>query len=211
MVANAHQDQGPEGKKIFDAGYLIGVIGVITVITVIPILKFSLQETGIPFYQLCLGNESKEPKVLTLILIVFLVLGFIFTVLAGLRTSKNLKKLQDCHLKNLPTNNALTYLDTQILCLLIFVYVVAKLIPNMLFTFDILSWKVSFFVMNMINFFIMDIVICVGFPIYITLKTRTYLPTLWDDDAPLILQNNDFYAERLSQVSPQSEIAESRL
>ena len=204
MVANAHQDQGPEGKKIFDAGYLIGVIGVITVITVIPILKFTLQETGIPFFQLCLG------KVLPLILIIFLVLGFIFTVLVGLRTSKNLQKLQDCHLKNLPTNNALTYLDTQILCLLIFMYAVAKLIPYMLFTFDILSWKVSFFVMNMINFCIMDIVICLGFPIYITLKTRRYLPTLWDDDAPLIIQNNDFYAERLSQVSPQSEMAESR-
>ena len=56
-----------------------------------------------------------------------------------------------------------------------------------------------------------NIVICFMFPVYIILKTRRYLPRLWDGEAPLILQNNDFYTVRLSQVSPQQETAQSGL
>ena len=31
MVANAHQEQEPEGKRVFDIGYLVGVVGLLVV------------------------------------------------------------------------------------------------------------------------------------------------------------------------------------
>ena len=46
------------------------------------------------------------------------------------------------------------------------------------------------------------LVLALVFPIYIILKTKRYLPKLWDDNALVIVQNNDFYAVRLNQVSP---------
>ena len=38
------------------------------------------------------------------------------------------------------------------------------------------------------------------FPVYIILKTRRYLPRLWNVNCPLIIQNNDFYSVNMLQV-----------
>ena len=81
-----------------------------------------------------------------------------------------------------------------------------------LFYFNFLTLEVFSFWINFFEFFMFDIIISFVFPIYIILKTRRYLPRLWNDNSPLILQNNDFYAVRLSPISPcPSTFAESSL
>ena len=75
---------------------------------------------------------------------------------------------------------------------------------NFLLATDLLSFDISFYLVNLMSFcfvFMFSLI----FPLYIILKTRRYLPSLWDDKAPLILQNNDFYAVRLSQVDHHGE------
>merc|ERR1712208_226497 len=130
--------------------------------------------------------------------------AFTFTILISLRTRKNLRKLQEEHLKNLPSNNALTYLDTEILCFSIMAKFSLERFRNILLATDLLSFDISFHLVNLMSFcfvFMFSLI----FPLYIILKTRRYLPSLWDDKAPLILQNNDFYAVRLSQVDHNGE------
>ena len=70
-----------------------------------------------------------------------------------------------------------------------------------MFVLDVLSWKDSFILRNFVQLVVTNIVVSFLFPVYIILKTRRYLPRLWDADSPVILQNNDFYAVRLSQVN----------
>ena len=121
----------------------------------------------------------------------------------SIKTRDNLRKLQNQHLKNLPSRNALSYLDTQILC--------SSLIANIIFTMIIFelfideSGEDSYSIFIFVQFCVHNIGLSVLFPLYIILKTRRYLPRLWDDNSPIILQNNDFYAVRLSQVSPGDE------
>ena len=125
------------------------------------------------------------------------------------KTRNSLRRLQDQHLKNLPSKNALTYLDTQILCFSIILYKIFSIMYVQFLDSD--SGEDFLFVF--VQFCIHDIVLSFLFPLYIILKTRRYLPRLWDDNSPIILQNNDFYAVRLSQVSPGDDrnmnIAES--
>ena len=117
------------------------------------------------------------------------------------KTRNSLKKIQDQHLKNLPSKNALTYLDTQILCFSIIIYKIFSIMYVQFLNFD--SGEDFLFVI--VQFCFHNIVLCFLFPLYIILKTRRYLPRLWDDNSPIILQNNDFYAVRLSQVSAGDE------
>ena len=70
---------------------------------------------------------------------------------------------------------------------------------------DILSQEYFILCVNLFQVIVNNVVICQIFPVYVILKTRRYLPRLWSDDSPLILENNDFYAVRLSQVSPELE------
>ena len=203
MVAHAHQDQEPEGRKIFDTVYLAGVVGIISVLTFLPIIEFFFN--SIPFVNRCEREVGKSNlSILYPIVTTFWLLFLIFTFILSWRTNKNLKKLRDIHLKNLPANNVLTYLDTQMLCFSFHLYFLVQLSRNIAFLFDILSWEVSFFLMNMIQVSF-DVTISTLFPLYLSLKTRRYLRRLWDNNSPIILQNNDFYAVRMLQISPQSE------
>ena len=113
------------------------------------------------------------------------------------KTRNSLRKIQDQHLKNLPSKNALTYLDTQILCFSIILYKIFSIMYVQFLNFD----AGEDFLFVIVQFCFHNIVLCFLFPLYIILKTRRYLPRLWDDNSPIILQNNDFYAVRLSQVS----------
>ena len=130
--------------------------------------------------------------------------AFTFTILISIRTRKNLRKLQEEHLKNLPSNNVLTYLDTEILCFSIMAKFALVKFRNIFLATDLLSFDISLYIVNVMPFcfvFMFSLI----FPLYIILKTRRYLPSLWDDKAPLILQNNDFYAVRLSEVDHHGE------
>ena len=121
----------------------------------------------------------------------------------SLKTRDGLRKLQDQHLKNLPSRNALTYLDTQILCYSLIANIFFTMIFFQLFINE--SGGVSYSIIIFVHFCVHNIWLSFLFPLYIIMKTRRYLPRLWDDNAPIILQNNDFYAVRLSQVSPGGE------
>ena len=211
MVANAHQTSGQEEKKIFDIAYLVAVSGFFLVFfTTLPILQFS--SDGIPFVSRCNGEEDikdRQPNLVS-ITITFLLLFFFFTILIGVRTRKNLRKLKDDQLINLPSNNALTYLDTELLSFLFFTYTFLQCFKYFLFLFDLISWQLTLSLSNWIQVVFNLLVLALIFPVYIILKTRRYLPKLWDDNAPVIVQNNDFYAVRLNQVSPVGqEMAET--
>ena len=204
MVSNAHQDTEPEAKKLFDIGYLAAVAGFLLLSITMPVVQYTMH--GIETIALCLRQEDswKRPVNFDLMKIstASIVLIFTFTVLLGFRTNKNLRKLQDQHLKNLPANNALTFVDTLILCFLSYSNFLVQRVLLSVFMLDFLTYEVFAFVINFIEFFLHNIIISFVFPIYIILKTRRYLPRLWSADSPLILQNNDFYAVRLTQISP---------
>ena len=209
MVANAHLEQEPEGKRVFDIGYLVGVVGLLVVVIPLPLMIYYVN--GIPFIERCLDADTRhadtrqtDRDMLRVAVTVLSLSAFTFTILISLRTRKNLRKLQEEHLKNLPSNNALTYLDTEILCFSIMAKFSLERFRNILLATDLLSFDISFYLINLMSFcfvFMFSLI----FPLYIILKTRRYLPSLWDDKAPLILQNNDFYAVRLSQVDHHGE------
>ena len=106
MVSNAHQETEPEAKRIFDIGYLAAVAGFLLISVAIPVLQFTLN--GIRAIPLCLRQEENVDLNLLKISTAATVLIFTFTILISIRTNKNVRKLEDQHLKNLPANNALT-------------------------------------------------------------------------------------------------------
>ena len=213
MVANAHQPQEDEGRKLFDMVYLVGVVGMIVVLVLLPFVLLIKNEEGIPYINYCRKREEPNSKPrLFLVAIAFGSLGLIFVVAIVLRTRENLRKLEEQHIVNLPSNNALTYLDTLILCSLVFGPFWSRVFLTSLFSLNIIDWQDLFFANNLCHLMMTDIVMSFLFPVYIILKTKRYLPRLWDENSPIILGNNDFYASRLSQISPNGqteEIAES--
>ena len=199
MVAAAHQP--PDGTRTSDIGYLLGVAGMGIVINSIPV--GILLRTGI-ISELC----RREPPVplggyFLIIPTVVVLLILIYTVLITFKTNKYLRNLQPQHFQNLPSNNALTFLDTQLLCFFLLFYFMVGLLLIFLRLVDILSRDNLILFTNLFQLCMNNLVISLIFPVYVILKTRRYLPRLWSEDAPVILQNNDFYAVRLSQVSPQ--------
>ena len=190
MVANAQGVPGPEEKKIFDIGYLVAVFGFLLFFTALPFLQYAT--VGISFVSRCNGiteeEETGQSKIV-FITIAFLFLFFFFTILIGVRTRKNLRKLNDDQLKNLPSNNALTYLDTELLSFLLFTYVFLQSFKYFLFVFDIISWELTLTLANWIQLVFNLLVLTLGFPVYIILKTRQAGPlSLVGDcrDFPLI-------------------------
>ena len=74
-----------------------------------------------------------------------------------------------------------------------------------MFLLDVLSRETSELLGSLTQMLLTNILLGLVFPVYIILKTRRYLPALWDDNALIINQNNDFYAVRLSQLAPHPE------
>ena len=205
---------------MFNIGYLAGLSGLLLAWNSAILIQVTVTEQEIGFTAFCLKKtlESK-PFYPNIIGIVMLSLCVIFSLIIARRTNVYLRKLPDSHLRNLPAKNALTYIDT-----LILFSVLAG--SNFIKIFCILSWKLDFFTfdnMNLINCIISMIVDDIGvafiFPIYIILKTKRYLPKLWDDSREIIGENNDFYATNPATVAPappgpqpaNQQIAESTL
>ena len=134
---------------------------------------------------------------------VFCVLGLVFTVLLSCRTNTILKKIQPQHLLNLPSKNALTFLDTQILFVSIIIQFFVISVIHILFHFLLISHDQFVIQKAILHLIIDNLFICFVFPIYIILKTKKYFPRMWDDKAQMLPKNNDFYAENPSHVSPQ--------
>ena len=111
MVANAHHEPDPEEMKIFDRGYLVGVSIFVILLNILPLLQFSVH--GIPDIEDCRGQGYHQTfPTLMVIAAVFGFLFFIFVVIISSRTRRNLGKIEDQYLKNLPGKNALTFIGS---------------------------------------------------------------------------------------------------
>ena len=195
----AHQD--PEDSRTSDIGYLLGVTGIGIVINTIPVgIYIKLYY----FQELCI-EEIRSLGYYLIVPVVVLILSVISTLLISFKTHNYLRNLHPEHFKNLPSNNVLTYIDTQLMCFFLIFYFLLGLFVLYLRLFVLISRENVIFYLNLLQLVINNVVICLIFPVYVILKTRRYLPRLWSDDSPLILENNDFYAVRLSQVSSPLE------
>ena len=58
-------------------------------------------------------------------------------------------------------------------------------------------------IIGIISIIVDDIGVAFIFPIYIIMKTKRYLPKLWDDSRQIILENNDFYSSNPTAVAPR--------
>ena len=108
----AHQD--PEESRTSDIGYLLGVTGMGIVTNTIP-FGIYLELKGNFSQELCLGEVDRYGYFL-IVPIVSLILIVISTLLISFKTHNYLRNLQPEHFKNLPSNNVLTFIDTQMLC-----------------------------------------------------------------------------------------------
>ena len=195
----AHQD--PDLTRTSDIGYLLGVTGIGIVINTIPVgIYIKLYY----FQELCI-EEIRSLGYYLIVPVVVLILSVISTLLISFKTHNYLRNLHPEHFKNLPSNNVLTYIDTQLMCFFLIFYFLLGLFVLYLRLFVLISRENVIFYLNLLQLVINNVVICLIFPVYVILKTRRYLPRLWSDDSPLILENNDFYAVRLSQVSSPLE------
>ena len=98
---------------------------------------------------------------------IFCVLSLLFTVLLTCRTNTLLKTIQPQHFQNLPSKNALTFLDTQILFVSIIVQFFVIGFISILSYFLGISHDQFIFLKVILHFFIDNVFICFIFPIYI--------------------------------------------
>ena len=217
-AANAHNSPGPDGLKMFNIGYLAGIAGLLLAWNTAIMIKVTVSDQAIPYTDLCLKKALESDTLYPLtISVVVISLCDIFSVIITIRTyNKHLSKLQDSHLCNLPSKNALTYIDT----LLLFSILSGSFLLKAFFT---LSWALDFLpfdAVNLINCIISlifdDIGVSFIFPIYIIIKTKRYLSKLWDESREIIVRNNDFFSENPATVAPglqqtDHQIAESVL
>ena len=116
MVANAHKEPGEDGMKMFNIGYLAGVSGILLAWNGAIVVKVLISDDNIAFTDICLNKQISSGSFYPVTIAVTVVLlCVVFSVIISLRTKSYLGKLQDRHLRNLPSKNVLTFLDTQIL------------------------------------------------------------------------------------------------
>lgn len=209
MVSNARHNPDHEKMKMFNLGYLVGLSGILLVWNInFIVFLFKPHRLSLGVSK-CLGLETEEDTTIlrmSMIPNVLFVPFVAFTVFIYIRTHKYLKKIPPEHLKNLPSKNALTFLDTYILLLLLIIrFILAKLI-FFLHLQDYFSFDVSLTVSIILNVSLNDIFLSLVFPAYIILKTRRYLPKLWNDDGQHVPRNNDFYAQSPDENQEDSNI-----
>ena len=209
MVSNARHNPDHEKMKMFNLGYLVGLSGILLVWNInFIVFLFKPHRLSLGVSK-CLGLETEEDTTIlrmSMIPNVLFVPFVAFTVFIYIRTQKYLKKIPPEHLKNLPSKNALTFLDTYILLLLLIIrFILAKLI-FFLHLQDYFSFDVSLTVSIILNVSLNDIFLSLVFPAYIILKTRRYLPKLWNDDGQHVPRNNDFYAQSPDENQEDSNI-----
>ena len=199
MLLSAHQDTiGVDEMKTFNSGYLTFVTCVLLSWNSLLLVIF-VSDGSTPDW--CWSGSE-----LTLILIpvAFSLLAVIIVVLIIIKSNRVLKNLKHQHFKNLPSKNALTFRDTLILFFSVTSQYFLINIQSFLFSFKFLSKEKSLILKVVTHFSINDMMICFVFPIYIIFKTKKYLRKLWDDSAPIIHENNDFFAENPAEVSTET-------
>ena len=216
-MANAHNDQGPEGLKIFNIGFLAGMLGLLLTWNSAILIKVTVSDQYIPGTAACLGKtlDTSTFYPITVALGV-MSLCVVFSVIITVRTYTYLSTLQDIHLCNLPSKNVLTYIDTLVLFSIVSGSGFFKLFCTFTWIFDVFSWHEANLVTCIFSIIIDDIGIGITFPIYIIIKTKRYLPKLWDDSRQIVVENNDFFSINPATVAPwppatNQQIAESSL
>ena len=203
MVSKAHQNPGQDEMRTFNHGYIAAVTGIILSWNSILVVKFlSADDSDLPDW--CCGFQIEpNQQFLMMIPTVFSVLSTVFTVLLTVRTNRILKDIQPQHLQYLPSKNALTFLDTKILFVSTIIQFLVLSVISILFYFLFISYDQFIILRAILHLIIDNVFICFVFPLYIILKTKKYFPRMWDDNSQIFQQNNDFFAENPSQISPQ--------
>ena len=218
-VANAHHDPGPDGLKMFNIGYLAGIGGILFAWNSTILIKLTVSGQYIGFTAFCLKKTLDSTTFNAVVAkTIMVLLCVVFSLIIIRRTKIYLSRLQDSHLSNLPSKNALTYIDTLILFSIVSGFFIIQSICILFWTLDILSFDVGSLVICILSIIFIDIGVGFIFPIYIIIKTKRYLPRLWNDSRQIIGQNNDFFSINPATVAPalgpqstSQETAESSL
>ena len=202
-MANAHKDPGPDGLKMFNIGYLAGIAGILLAWNSAILIKVTVSDQYIPFTALCTKRtlESKSFYPIS-IGIAMLSLCVFFSLIITKRVYTHLSKLPDSHLRNLPTKNALTYIDTLILFFVVSGSIILKSLYSLFWAIDVFSFDTANLLSCLTSIIVDDIGLGFIFPIYVIIKTRRYLPQLWDESSQIIGENNDFYSTNPATVAP---------
>ena len=191
---------------MFNIGYLTGLAGILFAWNSAILLKVTFSDQYIPYTAVCLKETlGSKPFYPMAIAIVVTSLCFVFSLIITRKTYIYLNQLQHSHLCNLPAKNALTYIDTLILYSIVCGTSLVKLFCNIMWIFDIISHQNVNLVNYIITLIVDDIGVAFIFPVYIIIKTKRYLPKLWDDSRQIIGQNNDFFSINPATVVPANQ------
>ena len=208
-MANAHNDPGIDGMKIFNIGYLVGIAGILLAWNSAILIKVSVSEEYLRYTALCLKTKSNShfPGA---IMIAMICLCILFSLITIRRTKTYLNKLHDNQLRNLPAKNAMTYIDTLILFYVLSGSLIIKTCCMLFLIFDSSLSDPTNLIICVISIIVDDIGVGFIFPGYIIIKTKRYLPKLWDTSRQIILENNDFYSSNPTAVVPISNSINQR-
>ena len=148
---------------------------------------------------------------------VFLTICIIYVLLISKRTYKYLDSLNDNDLKNLPAKNILTFHDTKVLVMMIYLGFMMYVTTSLVEYLDLITLQTMMDLQFLLKFIFGDVLFSFVHPIIIIIKTKKYLPQLWSDSdevETMVIKNNDFYAwpttenvstaDREMSESPQS-------
>ena len=203
MVSKAKHNQSLN-MKMFNLGYAVGIIGILVVWNVSIIVMSLEYENPMPFIKICKGTEEEQSSIpkksdtpIISYIAVFLTICIIYVLLISKRTYKYLDSINDNDLKNLPAKNILTFHDTKVLVLMIYLGFIVYVTITLLKYLDLISLQTMMNLVFLEKVFFGDVLFSFVHPIIIIRKTRKYLPQLWSDSTEvegLLNQNNDFYA-----------------
>ena len=208
-MANAHNDPGIDGMKIFNIGYLVGIAGILLAWNSAILIKVTVSEEYLRYTAICLKKKSKSdfPGPIAIAMICLCIL---FSLITIRRTKTYLNKLHDNQLRNLPAKNAMTYIDTLILFYVLSGSLIIKTCCMLFLIFDSSLSDPTNLIICVISIIVDDIGVGFIFPGYIIIKTKRYLPKLWDTSRQIILENNDFYSSNPTAVVPISNSINQR-
>ena len=202
-MATAYNNPGPDGQKMFNIGYLAGIAGLLLAWNSAILIKVAVSDEYIGFTALCTKKTSEsKPFYPMTIGIAMLSLCIFFALLITKKTMTYLSKLPNSQLQNLPAKNALTYIDTLILFFVVCGSFIVKSSLTLFWIFDLFSFDNVNLLTCILSIIVDDIGLGFIFPIYIIIKTRRYLPKLWDDSSQIIGENNDFFSTNPASVAP---------
>ena len=195
--------------KIFNIGYLVGITGILLAWNSAILIKVTVSEEYLRYTALCLRKKSKSDFPGP-ILIAMICLCILFSLIIIRRTKTYLNKLHDNQLRNLPAKNAMTYIDTLILFYVLSGSLIIKTCCMLFLIFDSSLSDPTNLIICVISIIVDDIGVGFIFPGYIIIKTKRYLPKLWDTSRQIILENNDFYSSNPTAVVPISNSINQR-